>query len=142
MILFRTNAVEKELFLRLVYRGRWADREYYFSVESHDWENGVVIFTRLDCAPAPSFKVGVAGNCLVVSETYRSEVRSWLLGWGIGFEQEERDVSSPDEARGLLAQLRESTASPQERKTVGVEVREAIIRFNQSVDRDLRLFGS
>lgn len=138
MVLLRTDLIEENLFLKLVFRGRHADIPYYFSVENYDWTEGVVIFTRLDCAPAPIFKVGVAGNCLVVSSTYQHEVKSWLRGWDIAFKiLEEKEIDSPEKARSFLRQLRNIPLTAKGRKTAGTRVKKAIDRFNRDVDREL-----
>jgi len=139
MMTLETGLTEEELFLKLVSRGRHADIEYYFSVDRYDWEEGVVVFTRLDCAPAPSFKVGVAGNKLVVSATYWSEVSDWLRAWGIVFAQvRQDDVNSPEEARRLLAKLRANDPTiVRDRGAIGIRVQVKIVEASRAADDEL-----
>ena len=139
MMTLETGLTEEELFLKLVSRGRHADIEYYFSVDKYDWEEGVVVFTRLDCAPAPSFKVGVVGNKLVVSATYWNEVSEWLREWGITVTDAKQDsINSSEEARRLLAKLRASDpVVVRGRRAVGARVYGAIVQASRAADDEL-----
>lgn len=103
----KTDLKEDDLFFCLVSRGRQTGVPGYFSVKSYSWEDGWVVFIRLDCALAPTFEVGVAGSRLLVSEKDRREVDSWLRSWKVEFtEEESRDFSTPPQARRFLSTLR------------------------------------
>jgi hypothetical protein len=80
-----TPEEEGDLLFRLISRGRQADVPGYWSVERSNLEEGWVIFTLLDRARAPSFKVAVAGTNIVVSEQDQSLVQQWLGEWGLDF---------------------------------------------------------
>lgn len=138
LAILKTGCEEKDLFLKLVKRGQHADIPYYFSVNSFNWEQGWVIFERLDCAPSQGFRVGVAGKNLVVSTKDVSEVVKWLTEWHVELRSSEiRDVTTPSEAHALLKTLREKAHCAKDRAMTGIEVGREIAIFNQAVDRDL-----
>lgn len=136
--MLKTSLTEEDIFIKLVLRGRCADISYYFSVENHNWEQGIVIFTRLDCDPAPSFKVGVAGSYLIVSKTYQREVESWLAEWNVSCElMREMEFASPEDAREFLANTRQKFFIDEERKEIGIRVKRAIAEHNRALDSAL-----
>lgn len=132
LCVLETRRKEEELFLKLLSRGEQADVPYYFSVNSYNWKEGWVIFTRLDCAPAPIFRVGVAGNQLVISRKNILEVRQWLTGWNIPFSvKEEKDCETPEEALKFLEELRKKALPKKERIIMGRKVKKAITEMNE-----------
>ncbi|MDD5032877.1 MAG: hypothetical protein PHC85_02060 [Candidatus Pacebacteria bacterium] len=135
MILFDTNAREGEILFLLASRGRHADIPGYQSVQSFFLDKGIVIFSRLDCSPADSFKVGVAGNSLFTTLTFADEIKDWLLKWKITFEQARLEFFSKKEARRYFGGLREETE-----KNRGFNlrwVREKISRYKEAEEIDL-----
>lgn len=107
LIVLKTDSTEDKLFLKLFSRGRHADVAYYFSVDHYNQKQGWVMFTRLDCAPTPSFRVGVAGNKIIISKKDLQRVSSWLTGWDISFEAgQEEEFETAEAAQAFLAELR------------------------------------
>lgn len=134
----KTKLREEEIFSKLVSRGRHAEIPYYFSVERYDLREGYVVFTRLDCAPAPVFKVGVAGNCLIISQKEVVLVKNWLSEWNIDFEVSQvKDFQTPAGAKRFLRKLREQALSQDERKLAEEKAKEAILKINETADREL-----
>jgi hypothetical protein len=123
----KTDQGEEELLFQLIARGQNALQPYYFSVHSYDLDTGVVHFTRLDCAPAESFRVAVIGNKLIVSENYQSEVMSWLAEWGFQRQLKETErVSSPDKAYAFVAQMRDRNGTVASRARIKAAVEKRI----------------
>lgn len=117
LIELRTDIDEKDLFLRLVLVGRHANRPV-FSTDRYDWDEGWVSFVRLDCAPAPSFRVAVSGSCLFVSEQFLMEVESWLRMWSIPFDYVQKHRLPNREAvwSVIKKHRRENTLNEESRK--------------------------
>lgn len=133
----KTNSNEFELLFRLVQRGRLADQcDHYYSVDDYDLENGWVMFTLLQCAPPPYFRVGVAGNCILVSDRNEKEVRSWLDDWKIKFHRKWRIIpaESSEEALSILAEMRRCAMPESERKRKLVMLLEKIRIENEKRD--------
>jgi hypothetical protein len=138
LLIFTTELTEKELFLKLLKRGRHADISYYFSVDSFNWEEGWVVFVRLDCAPAPEFRVAVAGHLLIVSAKDLSEISQWFAEWQLNCHLLKEELAeTPQAAHALLKELREQAPCARDRTETGKEVANEITAFNQAADRDL-----
>lgn len=143
LAVFETVGSEEALFLRLVSRGQCADIPYYYSVESHNWEEGWVLFSRLDCEPSPRFRVGVAGNLLVSSVKYAALMESWLREWSIGFYRlPEVVMQDSNEARAYLQKLRSDESRCRGRAKMGERVRLQIANFEEANDRALQAMPS
>ncbi len=132
LCVLETRMKEDKLYLKLLSRGRQADVPYYFSVVSHNWNEGRIEFARLDCAPAPSFKVGVAGNQLVVIRRYASMVSGWLKGWNIGYKiTEEKNFQTKPGALKFFGELRKKSMSKKERERAGKRFRIAKAKIDK-----------
>jgi hypothetical protein len=140
LAILETEAKEEYLFLRLVKRGRHAETPYYFSVDSYSLDEGWVLFERLDCAPVPSFRVGVAGNLLIVSKKDVAEVSRWLDVWEIKFTPHvvREKVETPEAARALLREMRESAPCAKDRAKINEQVKKEIADFDQQVEEQSR----
>jgi hypothetical protein len=135
---FETGLNEVDLLLRLIGRGRQADVPYYFSVDSYDLEKGWVLFTRLDCAPAPSFRVGVAGSNLIISMRDEHHLINWLNGWGIKFQETEIfEAISPDIAHAHLSEMRKKVVPKSKRKLMLSQLRESINKLRSQEEKAL-----
>ncbi len=135
---FATNATEIENFVRLVGRGRHADIPYYESVDEVDPENGWVMFSRLDCAPAPRFKVAVAGNLVIISAKSEAEVRSWFKEWRVQFRIVEKiTVDSKNKALRKLKDMRSKHVPKGGRTRQMRELRKLLTAQAEAADNEL-----
>lgn len=137
LTILETKLSEKDLFLKLVMRGRHADIPYYFSVHSYVWGDGWVIFEQLDCAPTHAFRVAVAGNLLIVSKKDFAEVSQWLAEWQVEFNLTEEVVETPRAAHALLKKLRDQAPLANIRWQIGESVAKEIIAFNRASDDEM-----
>ena len=138
LVVLKTNSIENALLFLLVKRGSHADVPDYFSVYDYDLEEGFVKFTLLDRKPAPRFKVGVAGNLIVVSEKDVDEVKSWLKEWNIKLGKRiVFKAETPVEAQKYLQDLRKKMIPEAERKIMLAELTERIKVQRKKEDDDL-----
>ncbi len=112
----KTSGEEGDLLFRLISRGRQADIRGYWSVASSDLEEGCVIFTLLDRAPAPLLKVAVAGTNLVVREQDLHVVQGWLREWGLDFTPGKLiEGEAAEEVRAQVAEFQQECTPGTER---------------------------
>ncbi|MBU2539766.1 hypothetical protein KJ786_01215 [Patescibacteria group bacterium] len=138
LCVIETELTEEQLFLKLLSRGRQADIPYYFSVDRYNWEEGWIIFIRLDLAPESMFRVGVSGSQLIVSQKDILEISQWLLEWNIRFDAKgKKCFQKSEEALAFLKNLRKTASSEEERVMAGKRIEKAIIKMNESNDADL-----
>jgi len=138
LLVLETHEEEGDLLFRLIGRGRHADIPYYFSVDSHDLEKGWVIFTRLDCAPAPYFKVAVAGRHLVVSERDHTIVQSWLREWGLDFTLYKIvEGQTPEEAQARVAAFQRECTPGTKRSRMLEQLR---VRLREQDDSEAKYY--
>lgn len=114
MVEFNTTSDEATLFLLLTGRGQRADVPNYQSVESFDEDDGFVIFSRLDCAPAARFRVGVAGNYILTTKSFEREIVAWLQEGGVAYNLSEVVFDDPENAREFFRVKRENSKEGRE----------------------------
>ncbi len=121
LTILETNSNEGNLLYKLIARGRQADVPFYFSVEEYDVNTGRVLFVRLDCAPAPAFRIAVAGNKIIFVEEdcEFSGLKSWLRDWKIKYKElKKKKFTGSSEAKAYVNKLREKELSVEARRAV------------------------
>jgi hypothetical protein len=133
-----TKSDENDLLFRLIARGRQADIPYYFSVDTYDLEKGWVIFTRLDCAPAPAFRVGVAGKNLIISTRDEHHLKGFLKDWNLDFQEKGTfEAASPDVAHAHLSEMRKKVVSESKRKSMLAELQKRVKELHERESNEL-----